>query len=574
MSLLAVFAAIPVVIWSFDDGPSGFVESGNSGQWEWGVPSSGPGGAASVWATRLGSDYFNDASDQLQVPVPDLSGLAQPVLTVRHWHRIQPGDLGFFEVNDGAGWVLADPVFGYPVAGGFTGDSGGWIDTSLDLSGFGPTPQVRFRFVSDPAVSEAGWYLSEVGIYDGDVTAPSVEPVGLPVDTEVVTVGYPVQLLVQDDTVVDSVTLYWAVNAGSEQSVAMSDIGGGIYEGLIPPQAPDSLVTWYAVASDGDLTTTWPTAGVESFRVFLPEPTNLHTTATGRVVGESIELAWTPPVSIHPVVSYRVESVDVPSEGPWVLFGNSGSIDLQPDGARTFQVRAVFDVGIGDASDPVTISAEVPTLEGVWPPAAWQGDIVRVRLSGTNLYLTDPGATATFGEGVRVEDLEVVDVDHAIALVIVEPDAVPGPRDVVLAGVYGSFGFEGRFDVLDGADAPRILSIDPPSILQGDTQPIEITASLPFFEPLLVDPGDGLLVVSDPLVEEGVARVELFASGNASPGPHTLVLDDGNRLWTVDIVVEERRYNVETGCGGCNASQIPSGSVAWLVLLLGVRRRQ
>ena len=83
-----------------------------------------------------------------------------------------------------------------------------------------------------------------------------------------------------------------------------------------------------------------------------------------------------------------------------------------------------------------------------------------------------------------------------------------------------------------------------------------------------------MLVLSDPVLDGELARVELFASGDASPGPHTLVLDDGNRLWTVDIVVEERVYSVQTGCGGCNGSALPSGSVPWLLLLLALRRRQ
>lgn len=580
MSLAAmVLAAIPVVVWSFDDGPNGFTPSGDSGQWEWGLPTTGPGGPTSVWATRLGADYFNDASDQLLVPLPDISGVADPVLTIRHWHRIQAGDYGSLEVNDGAGWVKVDPIFGYPSTDGFTGDSGGWIDTSLDLSPYSSSVQVRMRFVSDPAVSEVGWYLSEVGLYDGDVTAPLISPVSMPTDTEVVTVGYPVQVFVEDDTAVDTVTLYWAVNAGSEQSLAMVDTGSGIFEGVIPPQAPDSLVTWRAEASDGTLLSVYPDAGSESFRVFLPAPTDLRSTATGRVVDDRIELTWTPPVSIHAVQAYRIEAVDLPSDGPWVLFDTVGDVALTPDGARSFQVRAVFDVGVGEPSDPVTISAEVPELLAVWPPAAWPGDAVRVRVAGANLFLTQDTVMAGFGEGVRVDDIEVVDVDHATVLVAIDPEAVPGPRDLVLGGAYGSFDFVGRFDVLDGDDAPRILSIEPDHIEQGETRTVAITASQTFFGELVVDPGEGLLLVSDPVVDGDVARIELFASGDASPGPRTLVLDDGSRLWTADLVVEERRYTVQTGCGGCNAGSLPSrlmesGPVAWLLLLLGSRRRR
>lgn len=567
-------AAIPVALWALADGNGGFVASGDSGQWQWGVPTSGPGGPLAVWGTRLDGDYFNDATDHLEVPIPDLTGLGYPVLTLRHWYVIQPGDVGLIEVDGGAGWTAVDPIFGYPTAGGFQGSSPGWIETSVDLSGFGPTPRVRLGFLSNPAVSAAGWYVSDVGLYDGDVTAPQLIPVVLPIDTELVSGPYVVEIAVQDDLNVVGVDLRTAVNAGSEQVVPMTPLGGGLYRGLLPGAPAGSVVSWYAVADDGQQTGRYPDIGSETFRVFLPAPTDLRMAVDGRVVGDEIALAWTPPVSTHTVLSYRIEPLDgAATEGPWVVFDTSATIPLLRAGARTFDVRAVFDVGVGDPSEPLTVSAEVPELVAVWPGAAFQGDTLRVRVLGHDLYLAQADAALDLGAGIAVHDLEVIDVDEAVAVLAIAPDAATGERDLVIASTWGSFLTERAFNVIAGADAPRIVSVEPETVRQGATVTVTIVASQILAGDVAVDPGDGLLVVRDPIVEGDTVEVDLVVSGDATPGLHTLILDDGARLWTADLVVDERVFAAQTGCGGCSGTPGHPGPMAWLVSLLWVRRR-
>jgi hypothetical protein len=56
---------------------------------------------------------------------------------------------------------------------GFTGLSGGWQDVEVDLSAYaGDTVLIAFRYITDPAVTEAGWWVDDVsvggtGISDG-----------------------------------------------------------------------------------------------------------------------------------------------------------------------------------------------------------------------------------------------------------------------------------------------------------------------------------------------------------------------------------------------------------------------
>lgn len=89
-------------------------------------------------------------------------------------------DGGVVEVStNGTVWVDAGPLIatnGYTnllnvsgsALGGrlaFTGDSGGWITTVVDLSSYaGSSAQVRFRFATDATVAEDGWYLDDIEI--------------------------------------------------------------------------------------------------------------------------------------------------------------------------------------------------------------------------------------------------------------------------------------------------------------------------------------------------------------------------------------------------------------------------
>src|SRR5678815_793974 len=78
--------ALPLVVWDLDASDSGFVPGGTPGQWEWGTPTTGPVGEGRMWATELDRDYLNNASDTLQIPVGDLSSLAEPSLVIEHWY--------------------------------------------------------------------------------------------------------------------------------------------------------------------------------------------------------------------------------------------------------------------------------------------------------------------------------------------------------------------------------------------------------------------------------------------------------------------------------------------------------
>jgi len=109
----------------------------------------------------------------------DLTNLNSPSFSFRHWINSEDGwDGGVIEIQtDGSTWFDAGPYFtknGYnkiiqsnpasAISGrdAFTGNSGGFIESILNLTSFeNQTINIRFRFASDGAAAEDGWYIDD-----------------------------------------------------------------------------------------------------------------------------------------------------------------------------------------------------------------------------------------------------------------------------------------------------------------------------------------------------------------------------------------------------------------------------
>ena len=392
----------------------GLLESGQTRQWEWGAPTSGPVGLGSAWGTNLSAPYLHDTVDTLEVALPDLSQAARPMLRVRHWYDIAPGDVAIVEIHDGTGWVELEPVFGYPDPAGFVGTSAGYVEHAWSLSGHETATQLRFRLQADLAVALDGWFIQTVEVIDGDVVPPLISPVAQPVDTQDLSGPYDVVVNVLDDVGVTDVLLHWEA-AGIAQSVPMQPVKDGAWRGQIPGQAPDTLVTWSVSADDGTQVTWYPDAIDAAFRVFLAAPRDLRVEPVGlRPVAQSIQLAWDPPDSPHPVTGYRVFDearleVLAANQSPAV-------ITLIPQEPQVFSVQAEYDAGAGDVSEPMELDFDVPQLVSVDPPGAHAGDTVHVTLVGDSLYL-DETSTLNLGPGIEVLSLDVEDAHTADATV-------------------------------------------------------------------------------------------------------------------------------------------------------------
>lgn len=559
---------IPVVIvaWDLETSDGGFVADGSMGQWEWGLPTTGPGGTERVWATQLAQNYLHDGEEALELPLPDVSTAADPVLVLDHWYDVVPGDTAIVEIETATGWMRAEPVYGYPDANGFTGASSGWVQDSFDLSLLAPGGHARLLFRSDLMLARAGWYVREAAVYDGDATPPKIFATTVPSDTQDLDGPYLIELGAQDDVGVTGITVRAFTDDGAEIVVSATDEGAGRWVAEIAGQPPGTTISWWAEGTDGGNVARWPAVGESSFRVYLAAPTGLRG-PSGRIVGTDVTLSWEPPISPEAVLGYRV--VEQGREDAAVeVSGTAADVPLLPGGTHVWTVAARYSTGLGDESEPVALDAEASSLAAVVPGSGWPGDHLRVRVTGASLYLQDGVTAADLGEGVVVEEVRVVDANTAVLLLAIDEAAPPGPRDLSLAGAFGPYVFDEVFAIDDAAGRPRILSIEPETLPQGYRGPLRIEASEAFAGPVSVDLPGAVVADGDPETGGEIVEVDVVVSGVAAIGTHTAILDDGERLWTVEIPIEERL--VETK--GCSTSP-GSGWAALLALLTASARR-
>ena len=145
----------------------------------------------------LWSNQGNETDNSIILEA-DLTGVASATLNFDHYYRIEEGwDYGFVQVSTDGGYTWSslenentrndlDPD-GYPKIQanlpGFTGASNGWSHESFDLSAFaGQKLFISFRYITDWATYEAGWFLDnitipEIGLsFDGSSTDKLISP--------------------------------------------------------------------------------------------------------------------------------------------------------------------------------------------------------------------------------------------------------------------------------------------------------------------------------------------------------------------------------------------------------------
>lgn len=167
----------------FEADNGGFTPGGTS-LWQWGTPTSGPGGAHSgskCWGTNLYSDYPDDAnawldSEPIVLPTGDST-----ILSFWHWYEMEDyydGGNVKISTSGGGSWEILgsylDPYpedsassgnEGIPGEPCFTGSSGGWKEVTFDLGDYaGEEIILRWHFGSDGSINYAGWFIDDVVI--------------------------------------------------------------------------------------------------------------------------------------------------------------------------------------------------------------------------------------------------------------------------------------------------------------------------------------------------------------------------------------------------------------------------
>ena len=577
IALGAAQAAPPTVLtsWSFDTAGEGFSASGETLQWTWGTVESGPGSgnsSESAWATVLDGAYLHATTDYLDFPSTDLRSASRPVLGLTHWFDIDPaGDLGWLERGDSGSWEVVEPVYGYPESGGFADASGTWVTHWFELDGLDNTANLRFVLTADDQVSRAGWYIDGVTIYDGDPIPPDIRDLSGPEDNQDLDGPHMVYANITDDTLVESAWVHWFTDRGDTGSVELSPDADTLYTGAIPAFEPDTTISWWLEASDGNSTTQSET---ETFRVYLAAP-GAPTGPEGRVVGLEAELTWDAPESPHEVLRYVLyrdgvavaEAEASPGQAPL-----NGPVD-------SFQIAASYSTPIGeqegDWSETLTLDVAVPEVDPLSPDHGWQGDLLRVSLSGENLFLSADSSTLDLGENITLVNVELENVNSAAFTFELGTDATTGWRDAELISGDLSLTLPAAFEVLDGGDRPALTSISPDTIRQGEQGVLVIEANqdLASSEPV-IDLGDGI-VLADITVSGALITVAVTVAPDAPLGARQITVDDGVRILEgPSLLVRNQRTATSSVCGCGSGPGAAGGGILALLLLLGFAERR
>lgn len=155
----------------FEGQPIGWNSFGEANSWEWGVPTSGPGNAASgekVYATNLDGTYDSNMNATLIMPPVDLPE-AGSYLQFKHWHNFEKSSSG--RAWDYGHVVISTDLENWTQLLQVSGVSSGWLSTEIDLSDYaGQRVYIGFNTYSDGSVTRDGWYIDDVALSDTTLT--------------------------------------------------------------------------------------------------------------------------------------------------------------------------------------------------------------------------------------------------------------------------------------------------------------------------------------------------------------------------------------------------------------------
>ncbi len=562
LSLCAVAGAAEL-LWSADlegdDG--GLTVYGETMQWEWGEIASGPGASydgSACWATRVGGWYLNDSTDYLELSGLPVDGAARPVLALQHWYEVLKGDSCSVELLDGGVWTPVEPIYGYPEPDGFIGHGASWRQAWFDLSQ-ATSGDVRFVISTDGAGADDGWYLDDLELWDGDVVPPQVSFDGCLPDTEDLEGPFVVEATVSDDLALSSVLLVYSIDGGAERRRAMSGEGAPVYWATIPGQPLGSLVRYHIEARDEENLSRVPEEPC-SFEVRLPAPRD-PSGPDGVVWGDTAPLSWRAPLSSHELVAYRLYRDD-----RLLLETEDTQVDAPVlTGEQEFTVSGLYSEGEGARSEPLSVRAAVPAVESLQPTGGYQGDHLRLELTGEYLLLEQGDLQMDLGDGVRIIDHDVRDVDYAFVTVFVAETAPVGMRDLLLTTGGHEVLAEQAFEVLAGSERPRLTGIEPGTVRQGDELDLLVSASHAFADLPSVWLGDHIVVSSTELLEDDLLSVSAVVPYTTPLGMQNLEVDDGVRIFD-GLQLQVRDYIAPVDPGG-DCSHTRGGRGPWLMLL-------
>jgi immune inhibitor A len=176
----------------------------------------------------------------------DLSGVSQATLEFWAWYAIEESwDYAYVEVSTDGGktWDILEGEYATPenpvgssFGPGYTGESGGWLEESVDMTPYAGTKVLlRFEYVTDDAVNEDGICIDdisipEIGYSDDAEDGGEWDAQGFIRTDNRMAQRYLVQVIeVGEDTVVRDIPL----NQDGEGSLMIGGFGAGLERAVV-----------------------------------------------------------------------------------------------------------------------------------------------------------------------------------------------------------------------------------------------------------------------------------------------------------------------------------------------------
>jgi hypothetical protein len=324
-------------------------------------------------------------------------------------------------------------------------------------------------------------------------------------------------------------------NAGFALSSSVS-LGSGITVNSVTANTADNLTTNVTVAPNAtpgvrDVVVTTngsPVTGSGLFTVIEAPPqqiisVNPPTGEQGKTVVVTIAGANTNFTSSS-TASFG-QGVTVNSVVANGTFSITANITIAPNallGAR--DVTVTTDGSSVTGANLFTI-VEPPRLTSAFPSSAHPGDSLTVTITGAGTNF-NAGSTVSFGSGITVNSAAASTATSLTANITITPGAVIGSRDVTVTTNGIPLTGTGLFAV---TPAPRLVSVTPNVVTQGQTATLTITGEFTHFQQGVtqVNLGQGITIGSVTVNSTTSITVVVTATSDAAPGSRTLTVTTG-----------------------------------------------
>jgi|GEM_PF-3447129 len=243
------------------------------------------------------------------------------------------------------------------------------------------------------------------------------------------------------------------------------------------------------------------------------------------------------------------------------------------DNGAALQWNRTLAAGASVTILAATSFGEIPSIAqfdvtSVTPVSGAQGATVPVTIRGIGFA---NGMSVSFGSGISVADLAVVDAATATATLTIAADATVGPRDVtgVNAGGTLTATLRNGFQVTGSGGPPTdpftLTRVTPPAALVGATLQVTLQGT-GFANGMAVAFGDGITVSNLTATGATTATATLAIAPGATPGPRTVT---GTNAAGDQNASLPNGFTVLAGSGEPPAAQaVPSLNLSGLLLLM------